>query len=110
MKFLITLVVLVVFLKILTAFIEINDGFQTISHLAEAAVYVTKRYIRPKTNTIVIIQNSVRSQNQTQNIQLLETYLRNMKDSFGLQLFLGQVDSKPWEYNVFVVDNFFSFV
>ncbi|KAM7342833.1 uncharacterized protein ACRADG_010112 [Cochliomyia hominivorax] len=93
--------------------IPINDrnSKEYFTEYTKLAVYMAKRYISPKTNTLVICEKSVDTFGRKENYQtlLLEDILHRLSGNFALQLFIGNYNDRLWDYNIFIVDSYEAF-
>lgn len=73
----------------------------------ELALNLTKRFIAPHTNTLVIMEKCEFFVHELQLVHttLLHNFLPNLGYSINVQLFFGQPDERLWDYNLFVVDS-----
>ncbi|XP_023306962.2 uncharacterized protein LOC111688691 [Lucilia cuprina] len=73
---------------------------------------MAKRFIGPKTNTLVINEKCKIICNEAQNYQteLLNNIIYGIKEEFTIQLFLGHYNDRLWDYNMFIVDSHESFL
>ncbi|KAI8119060.1 hypothetical protein CVS40_9366 [Lucilia cuprina] len=95
--------------------ITISNGIysnQNFVEYAELAVYMAKRFISPKTNTLVINErcNVICHEEQNYQTELLNSILYGLKEEFAIQLFMGFYNDRLWDFNIFIVDSYESFL
>ncbi|KNC29321.1 hypothetical protein FF38_02449 [Lucilia cuprina] len=109
------MVVLFGYLPIAKCKIANSNGINSKEHFVEytkLAIYMAKRFIGPKTNTLVINEKCKIICNEEQNYQteLLNNIIYGIKEEFTIQLFLGHYNDRLWDYNMFIVDSHESFL
>lgn len=82
-----------------------------LTEIIEAALYVTQRYISPRTNTLIIVEKCEYKceQHARYHTALMHYFIQNLNNTLAIQLFFAQAESKPWDYNLFIVDSWSSF-
>lgn len=78
--------------------------------IAQLALNMTKRFISPHTNTLVI--TSLCSVHCTfhrrYHRNLLDTFLRDINLNISVKLNFDEPEDKPWEYNLLLVDSWYA--
>ena len=75
-------------------------------------LYMTKRFISPKTNTLIISENCEfyceghRNRYET----LLDHLGKNLNETLSMQLQNAGINDQPWDYNMILVDSWTSFL
>lgn len=87
---------------------EDNTYFEEYLNLAFQMI---KRYISSQTNTLVIMEKCeyICEINQNYYTNLLNLILNNLNDTLSIQLYFGDSQERPWDYNLFVVDSWTTF-
>lgn len=77
----------------------------------DVALFMTKRFISPKTNTLIIMEECeyVCEEIKKYHTTLLYHFLNNLNDTLAIQLLFAQPEYRPWDYNLFVVDSWAAF-
>ncbi|KAM7341634.1 uncharacterized protein ACRADG_009354 [Cochliomyia hominivorax] len=88
---------------------EISD--LSILRFIDVAMFMTKRYISPKTNTLIIMENCkfACSKHKRYHATLLQHFLKNLNHTLAIQLLFSQSEYRPWDYNLFIVDSWSAF-
>ncbi|XP_037819314.1 uncharacterized protein LOC119608840 [Lucilia sericata] len=73
---------------------------------------MAKRFIGPKTNTLVINERCKVICHEEQNYQteILNNILYGLREELAIQLFFGFYNDRLWDYNIFIVDSHESFL
>ncbi|XP_061398868.1 uncharacterized protein LOC133334569 [Musca vetustissima] len=84
---------------------NIEDSQASLMHYGQVALYMVTQYISPRTNTLIIMENCLShcDKHRLYHSTVLKFFLNNLNYSMATQLFLGQPDERPWDYNMFVV-------
>ena len=75
-------------------------------------LYMTKRFISPKTNNLIISENCEYDceEHRKRYETLLHQLGKNLNETVSVQLLISETDNRPWEYNMIVVDSWISFL
>lgn len=78
--------------------------------IAQLALNMTKRFISPHTNTLVITSlcsvHCIFHRRYHRN--LLDTFLRDINLNISVKLNFDEPEDKPWEYNLLLVDSWYA--
>ncbi|XP_054727286.1 uncharacterized protein LOC129236975 [Anastrepha obliqua] len=87
---------------------EVNGDHEA---YAELALYMTERYISPKTSTLIIMEQCEHCQPGLQNMhtRLMRHFLKRFNPTMSLQLSFGLPEGRLWDYNIFIVDSMEAF-
>ncbi|KAI8119049.1 hypothetical protein CVS40_9368 [Lucilia cuprina] len=82
-----------------------------IMEFVDVAFLMTKRYISPNTNTVIITGQCDYLCEEMKKYYSILVYnvMKKLKDTLSVQLFLVETDDRPWDYNIFVVDSLLKF-
>ena len=82
-----------------------------LTELTELAMHMTKRFISPRTNTLIIVQKCefICEQHDRYHTALMQNFIQNLNDTLAIQLFFAHAESRPWDYNLFIVDSWSAF-
>ena len=75
-------------------------------------LYMTKRFISPKTNNLIISENYEYDCEEDRNHYetLLHQLGKNLNETLSVQLHTADINDRPLDYNLIVVDSKLSFL
>lgn len=86
-------------------------GEMKMTEFLDVAMQMTKRFISPKTNTLIIIEKCdvACEEHRKYHNTLLQQFLNTLNDTLTIQLYFAQPEYRPWDYNLFIVDSWAAF-
>ncbi|XP_073811286.1 uncharacterized protein [Musca autumnalis] len=84
---------------------NIEDPQPELMEYGQVALYMVMRYVSPRTNTLIIMEHCLKfcNEHRLYHATVLKFFLNNLNYSMATQLYFGQPDERPWDYNMFVV-------
>lgn len=84
---------------------DIEDPQTTLMEYGQVALYMVMRYISPRTNTLIIMEHCLHNcdDHRLYHSTVLKFFLNNLNYSMATQLYFGQPEERPWDYNLFLV-------
>lgn len=84
---------------------DIDDPQNVLMEYGQIALYMVMRFISPRTNTLIIMENCLFycDHHRLYHSTVLKFFLNNLNYTMATQLYFGQPDERPWDYNMFVV-------
>lgn len=91
------------------AYRDNSNGFFT--EYSKVAAYLIKRFITPKTTTLVVDEYCKYICTQDYNVHsiIVNDILDDLYEHMTIQLHLGNYGDRLWDYTLLIVDSFYAF-